>query len=243
MRNASWFLASGLVLALWPGLAKPDIAPQLEIQGLVRQGQDVQVAIGLDTSGDPPATPYALYREVGDSAILLADFVPETSKAEVRVHSGDCDLMACHLNDPSDCKDHPEQCSDCDQDGTPECCGTCETSYVYTWNVPDPCVPAGEATYDLFDEESQYYVDRKTLDVGAWGTNPFTHGVSTRDCSDKTSALHLVSLPAERNGSDQNSDSSGCSVANAGSSGFGVFSLLLAIGLAALLAGRKRGKR
>jgi hypothetical protein len=129
------------------------------IFALLQQGSDVSVTVRIIDGGEPGLEQaYSLTRVQGDGEVTVfagRTFLPDEAASATPQCRGGSD-------DTEYCAEDPEgECLDCDGDGTPECAtyfdGWCETAYDF--EVLDACVPAGDTTYTLLEEDAELPYD------------------------------------------------------------------------------------
>ena len=164
--------------------------------------------------------------------------------------------------DNSSCAEHPENCDDCNGDGTPEC----EKFYCdrYDLEVMDACVPPGMADYhvsspygDCFDQIS-ILVETIVLNCGEWNTvdpndDPCLSIDDDLDDADDDLDDNVDDVVDDVSGDDNDASdddgtgsdeggSGGCSVSADGATASLALSMFL-IGLAAMtVTGRKKSE-
>ena len=133
-----------------------------------------------------------------------------------------------------DCGESPEDCYDCNRDGTPECMTGDYCDYYALFEYTDSCVTPGETKYLIRNERQEYSESSEVVDVTDTGD----------PCLDASDAdADSDSDNDSDNDCDNDSDSAdSCSVTSVGSSAspYVLTLIMLAIGLVAARVGRER---
>ena len=148
------------LLALTAVLLSPDLAQANDgtppwIHEAIQEGQDVRLVVGVVDNGEPGW---------GDAIDVFRD--GKVIFDDERFHGSDAlsQEKGCRGWDTGDyCEDEENFCEDCDEDGTPECAGWCETTG--TFELVDKCVPAGEHTWSIGWWESDPLFGAEVLEV------------------------------------------------------------------------------
>ncbi|NLH47103.1 MAG: hypothetical protein GX444_00720 [Myxococcales bacterium] len=198
---------------------------------------------------------YRIRRYLGDE---VSDIVParQFTAAEALARVTECTHMA--TDDDSDissaaadaeCEQNPDECVDCDGDGTPDCFGLCYEMLYFV--IADLCAPAGSADYlmEMKAEDGDDWND--------WMSASITINPPSGDCVDTTATVcqkvFWTDLPPDAYGDDDSADgaadddndddndddSGGCSVGR-GDPLLSLLGAMAAIGLVALAVSRRR---
>jgi len=205
-------VVASLVSLPWTASANDGTPPW--IFELVQQGDGVEITLAIVSNGEPGmADSYTLTRTGPEgNATVVEDRVFTADDAELT--QGECrgggsgDVV---------CTTQPEECIDCNDDGTPECDDPdgenwCDTvNYIH---IVDGCVPPGQAEYRLHAD--------------GWDSNDDTETITVDD--------------VDQDCSDGDDSSGGCSASGSSPSNPAliVSLLMLALGLAATRFGSTR---
>jgi len=155
-----------LCVVLVSRISSADSGPRPYFYELIQKGQDVKITLGIALSGadycsgeSGEKNKCTLIRENGNDEKKIFEkryFMNEEAEDDVRkcVAYGSEEM----------CAEKPEECVDCDGDGTAECwtgSGGCYTFQLFYFM--DRCVPPGVTTYTLFDLD--YMQDEISKDI------------------------------------------------------------------------------
>lgn len=97
----------------------------------------------------------------------LVERVLFSDKVFTKEEAGGVSEYGCHtvpsMSSTSYCEQFPDECSDCDDDGTNDCSGHCGVAYYY--EVHDDCVPKGEHDYLLTIQAESLHTDSRSWEV------------------------------------------------------------------------------
>jgi hypothetical protein len=213
-----------VVISLCSGAAAANDGPAPEIFELLQQGEGVRVTLSLADGGEPGmGDPISLTRETDQGEVDLFEDQAFGSGDVVESYS------ACvGMEDEEWCAANPDDCDDCDGDEVLECSlidGWCDTfNHV---EVLDECVPAGMATYTVWEPfgTTQIDYDSASIEVEDVGQECGTGSDSDADSDADTDADSDTDGDADSGGGDDG----GCSVVTpgAGSSPAVVLAVLL----------------
>jgi len=226
--RSRFFVFLFLLLFVVPEAVFADMAPPPEIYSLAQEGQDIKIRYGYYGPGYDSGMKMTLVRaNESGTKVLFENTAPPENEAEKT--DGSCSTFHC-VGDPStECTTHPENCVDCDSDGTPECCGECWLEMSWSW--VDECVPSGFTEYTIsVNDTYDAGVDFMSIDVSDTGEKCLGMDSGADADSDGGKVTEHAS-------------SGGCSVSAVGDTNSATAGVLFLIGLAALLAGRKKEKK
>ena len=213
--NRSIILAATAVFLLClPAAAFADDISGPYIFELFQQDQNVRVNIWAAENGEPHSGGFFRLdrHNPAENKRILDDH-----QFDLPQDASESSVECMFENDEIDCNATPDLCDDCDQNGTPECTGTCEL--IYHFEVLDLCVPPGLTDYTLYAKEEANYdydeMDEESIDVTDSGE------------------------PCDQDGDDDDDDSGKCSL-SAGNTDIGLFTAMLLAGLTATLISRRR---
>jgi hypothetical protein len=150
---------------LAPAVALADTGPTARFHSMLQQGQDVEITVAIPDDGYLlVGDPHRLTRERNGAVVtLFEEMVFAESVDAVQSFVNVC--VTSYDPDAVDCAEAPDECTDCDGDGTPECGPSDYCDYYALFDVVDTCVPAGEATYRIQNEVQEYSQGAQAIEV------------------------------------------------------------------------------
>ena len=131
-------------------IAFADSGPLPHIHSLIQNGQDIKITLAIpDDSYLLVEDPHTLFREQdGESETVFRNRVFANSKEEVSNYKKVC-VTNHDFYPEADCTKNPEECFDCNDDGTLECDADNYCDWYGLFDLVDGCVSPGETNYTI----------------------------------------------------------------------------------------------